>query len=129
MENIKEQAVSSVIYSLEKNKWLKKPNIDDVKDIDDSRNDLKELSAKLMTAIDDMYDEFNNTEDNHQLEEIESTLDYMWDFLKSMRRTGLSREGEQSSLNIIYKIIKRNGYIDKICDMRDNIYDKLNSIN
>ena len=129
VENIKEQAVSSGIYSLEKNKWLKKPNINDVKDIDDSRNDLKELSAKLMTAIDDMYDEFNNTEDNHQLEEIESTLDYMWDFLKSMRRTGLSREGEQSSLNIIYKIIKRNGYIDKICDMRDNIYDKLNSIN
>ena len=128
VEDINAHKVSNGVYSLEKNKWIKKPNFDEVDDIKPMFQDLKILSSKLMTCIDDLKDEFNRTNDLKSIEDIRDTLDYIWDFIKIMRRESLNREGEYSKGNVIYKILRRNGYLDHIFSLSNDIYDKLNSI-
>lgn len=128
VEDVNATKVSNGIYSLEKNKWIKKPNFNEVDDITPMSQDLKVLSSKLMTYIDDLKDEFNKTYDLTVIEDIKDTLDYIWDFVKVMRKESLSKEGEYSKGNIIYKILRRNGYLDQIFTLNNDIYDKLNSI-
>ena len=128
VEDINAHKVSNGVYSLEKNKWIKKPNFDEVDDIKPMFQDLKILSSKLMTCIDDLKDEFNRTNDLKSIEDIRDTLDYIWDFIKIMRKESLNREGEYSKGNVIYKILRRNGYLDQIFSLSNDIYDKLNSI-
>ena len=48
--------------------------------------------------------------------------------LKNMRKEGLARSGEMSSGNIIYKLLRRMNYLDKIWDIINNTYNKINSI-
>ena len=128
VEDINAHKVSNGVYSLEKNEWIKKPNFDEVDDIKPMFQDLKILSSKLMTCIDDLKDEFNRTNDLKSIEDIRDTLDYIWDFIKIMRKESLNREGEYSKGNVIYKILRRNGYLDQIFSLSNDIYDKLNSI-
>ena len=45
-----------------------------------------------------------------------------------MRKLGLKRGGESDSFNIIYKVLRRAGYMDMLWDLSSSLYDKLNSI-
>ena len=49
-------------------------------------------------------------ESNDRLED----LDTLKTKIKKMRRSGLERSGEFSVENLAFKILRRNGYIDKI---------------
>ena len=128
VEDINASKISNGVYSLEKNKWIKKPNIEEVNDIEPMSKDLKILSSKLMTCIDDLKEEFNITNNPKTINDIKDTLDYVWDSIKQMRKGSLNKEGEYSKGNIIYKILRRNGYLDEIFQLSNDIYDKLNSI-
>lgn len=128
VEDINNEKVSEGIYSLEKNKWLSKPNIDNVIDVSEMDGEIKNLASKLMTCIDDIKNEFNNTNDSFQIEEIGDTLNYLKSFIKEMRKQSLKNGGEYSKGNIIYKILRRSGYLKEIFELKNNIYDKLNSI-
>ena len=49
--------------------------------------------------------------------------------LKELRKKGLESSGqEMSNGNIIWKVIRRTGYIDKLWDIINSTYDKINSI-
>ena len=128
VEDINEDNVSNGVYSLEKNKWIKEPNQNEVKSIEPESEEIKDLAAQLMTCIDDLIGEFHQSELDSQFEEIQDTLDYIWDFVKAMRKQSLNNEGEYSKGNIIYKILRRNGYLEEILQLRNDIYNKLNSI-
>ena len=52
----------------------------------------------------------------------------IFDRLKNLRKEGLNKGGEMSSGNIIFKILRRTKYIDKIWDLINTSYDKINSI-
>ena len=45
-----------------------------------------------------------------------------------MRKFGLERGGESDSFNIIYKVLRRTGYLDKLYNLSSLVYDKYNSI-
>ena len=128
VEDINEYNVSNGVYSLEKNKWIKEPNKNEVKSIEPESEEIQELAAQLMTCIDDLIGEFHQSELDTQFEEIQDTLEYIWSFIKAMRKQSLNNEGEYSKGNIIYKILRRNGYLEEILQLRNDIYNKLNSI-
>ena len=46
-----------------------------------------------------------------------------------MRKIGFKRGGESDQFNIVYKVLRRTGYIDKLWNLKSSLYDKLNSIN
>lgn len=128
VQNIDEDVDAGGVYDLEENKWLRKPSYDDMEEIGAESDDIKEKAARVMTIIDDMWDYFNGTDDSHKLEVLGDDADNLWRKIKKMRTDGLTEDGEMSVGNIVYKYMRRKGYIDRLFDLRTAIYDKVNTI-
>lgn len=129
VEDLGANTNSGGIYDLEKNDWIKKPSKESIKPIGLNKYSIKDKAAKIMTDIDDLYDAFKNTDDDAKLRKIGKKAHKILDYVKSMRKKGLDRGGESDSGNIIYKVIRRTGYMDILWNLSSKLYDKLNSIN
>lgn len=128
VQNIDEIPEAGGIYDLEENKWLRKPNKDDIKPIGLNKFSIKDRAATIMTIIDDMWDVLNSTDDMYDIRQLGKDASKLWDKVKKMRKNSLSKNGEGGAGNIVYKVMRRMGYLDKIFDLRSAIYDKLNSV-
>ena len=126
VENEDEPGVSSGVYSLIKNKWVVEPS-----DFDNSRLNetyIKEFSAKIMTEIDEIEKKIKSEKRNDKLEALSNKVMKIFKRLKNMRKEGLERTGEMSSGNVIYKVLRRTNYLDKIWEIINTTYNKINSI-
>ena len=126
VEDVDAETESNGIYDLWKNEWVKKP--DDIESIGLNKYTIKDIASRIMTKIDDMSDKFNSTEDSYELEKLNEKIVSLRKHIKEMRKEGL-KHGEMGMLNIVYKVIKRSGYMDKLRDLNHEIYDKINSLN
>ena len=51
------------------------------------------------------------------------------DNITSKRKKSLSAtKDEMNTDNIVFKVLRRNGYLDKLFNLRDKTYDKMNSL-
>lgn len=126
VEDVDAETESNGIYDLWKNEWVKKP--DDIESIGLNKYAIKDIASRIMTRIDDMSDKFHSTEDSYELEKLNEKIVSLRKHIKEMRKEGL-KHGEMGMLNIVYKVIKRSGYMDKLRDLNHEIYDKINSLN
>lgn len=127
VEDSNEDNPSTGRYSLYKNKWIVEPN--DFQDAILNQDYVKKRAAIFMTQIDDIEEKLNSESDKHKCEKYGDKVYKIFDKLKKMRTDGLeSDKKEMSSGNIIYKIMRRAGYIDKIWEIYNLSYDKSNSI-
>lgn len=126
VEDVSSPSESSGIYSLVTNDWLVEPQ-----DLDDAlinSDYVKKASAKCMDKVDMMYEKMEGA-DKEKLSKISDDADRLFNLLKDNRKKGLKSEyKEMSSGNIIWKILRRNGYLDKLFDIMDFIYDKIKSV-
>ena len=53
---------------------------------------------------------------------------YLWKKIKSMRKESLEIHGENGSGNIVYKILRRTNYLEKLWKLSTIVYDRNNSI-
>lgn len=128
VEHKDDKAISNGIYSLNKNKWIKKPS--------ESSHDLTELqmvkvklvTSSIMTKIDDLIQMFYETQDEYELRSLDNEVTDLLVDIKQLRKKGLELDGEQSTNNLSYKLLRRFGYLDKIWDIKHKIYDKINSL-
>jgi hypothetical protein len=44
--------------------------------------------------------------------------------LKKYRTCGLEKEGEYSDENLVFKVLRRNGYIEKLMNFENDVVDK-----
>ena len=128
VEDVDAETESGGIYDLEENKWIKKPSSDKIKEIGLDKYSIKDISAKIMTKIDDIIDAFNATDDDAELRKIGKDANDLYNKIKKMRKEGLARGGENDPDNIIYKVLRRAGYMDMLRTFSSELYDKLNSI-
>ena len=128
VQNLGEMPESNGIYDLEENDWIREPNPDDIKSIGLNKFSIKEKAAKIMTIIDDMYDALASTDDSHKIEQMGDDASYLWKKVKEMRKSSLEKNGESGSGNIVYKILRRTGYLDRLWKLSNVVYDKTNSI-
>ena len=128
VQNIDEDVEAGGIYDLEENKWIKKPNEDDLKPIGLNKYDIKNKAAEIMTIIDDMHDALNHTNDAYEIRQIGDDAEHLWKKVKQMRKDSLGKDGEMGLGNIVYKCMRRMGYLDKLFDLRTAVYDRTNSI-
>ena len=128
VQDVADEVSAGGIYDIEENKWIRKPDFDDVKSIGLNKFSIKDKAAEIMTIIDDMWDAINDETDSHRIEEIGEDADYLWKKIKEMRKNSLEENGENGSGNIVYKCLRRFGYLEKIWKLRTLCYDKVNSI-
>lgn len=120
-QDINEKHTSSGVYSVYNNKWVIVPSKDKPK-IDKAM--VRRKSSDIMNSIDYIV-KLNKRGDHTKVLELYEKL---WDKIKTMRQAGLDRDGEFSYENIVFKVLRRTGYTDKLIDTKTDSYDKLNSL-
>lgn len=100
---------STGIYSLLYDKWITKPQ---KKIINIDTNNVKSKSAEIMNII----DKLEKQKDDGDFLDKHSKLK---DKLKKYRQSGLDKNGEFSVENLVFKILRNNGYLQKLTDMKN----------
>ena len=110
---------SSGTYSLQKDEWVRKPT---KKIINIDTADVQLKSADLMNAIDDL--ETNNSKENF-LKKHEALKNK----IKKYRQSGLDSGGEFSIENLVFKILRNSGYLEKMVEMKNDYLTQELSLN
>jgi len=117
VQNDVEVHFSSGEYSILFDEWKNKPKKEKVK-IDTEL--IKNKSEHWMKIIDEVI----NISDDESLEFGVESIDKVKDKLKKYRTAGLESGGEMSDENLVFKVLRRNGYIQKLFDFQNEYQDK-----
>jgi hypothetical protein len=105
------------VYSLLEDKWIKKPKKIEFEPDEDL---ISEKAKSIMMVVDDIEDEAE--EDKY--EAFEEKISKVWKKIKELRKRGLEEGGEYSIGNLVFKLLRRNGYVGRIIELKGKIYDK-----
>lgn len=111
IQNAQEPHVSTGVYSIMNEKWVKKP-MNQLVNIDLANVQLK--SADLMNQIDDLL------ETNNVINALDSAI-MLFDKIKKYRQIGLERDGEYATENLVFKVLRNNGYLTKLAKEKDRL--------
>ena len=116
------------IYSLYKNKWLRKPSrsVFLTKDVDD--DDVRKMAANLINSIDELEDQYLSEMDVDDLQNISVRVNELYDKIRDIRKRYLDKDGEFSLGDKVYKVLRRSGYLEKLIDLKAKTYDKMMSL-
>lgn len=118
IQNITEHHVSSGIFSLLNDRWIIKP---EKEEFEPDKEMIEEKGKSLMMLIDDLEEEVE--EDKY--EKFHEKIKKVWEKIKDYRKSGLESEGgEYSTGNLVFKLLRRNNYIEKIMKLKRESYDK-----
>jgi predicted chitinase/predicted nucleotidyltransferase len=116
-ENIDKDVKNIAIYSVMYDEWISEPKKDSIKF---NQNSVTEKAKQWMKIIDGVYE-------NIQDEDIETAKKLIQKYVEKIRKyrqCGLESDGEYSEENLVFKILRRNGYLEKIRDMKNKLVDK-----
>jgi len=113
---------STGVFSLLKNDWITKP----------SRQNIKVDFEVIEEKADSFIDQVERLEDLYEDKKYASAYDYavkLMDKIKKFRSAGLEGSGEYSNENLVFKLLRKTGYLGILSDLRGMSYDKMMSIN
>ena len=106
---------STGIYSLSSDRWIVEPQHKEP-DIDDAA--VKAKAARLMNEIDEV------TSGCNKAAEVERLMEK----IKKMRQAGVAEAGEFSTENLVFKVLRYNGYLEKLATCKTRAFDRTLSI-
>jgi hypothetical protein len=116
-EDIDESHFSSGVYSVMFDTWVHNPEKENVK-ID--KEMLLSKTNSMMSQIDSIIEDAEGEDYDKSVKR----LDTFKDRLKKFRSSGLEKDGEFSYENLVFKFLRRNGYIQKLFDFKNKLIDK-----
>lgn len=116
VEDSAQPPVSQGIYSLQNDKWIKQPSYS-VPDINDAAVESKVID--LMEMIDHLIETDSDDAESYQM---------LADKISKMRKAGLVRGGEYSVENLAFKVLRNEGYLDKLHDAKTKAMDRMLTI-
>lgn len=131
VQDVNERHDSSGVYSLEKNKWLIEPEREKLASSKVNKTFIKDKVSEYMNKIDKLEYLLNKSKDDeYRLRRVMEKSDNLFDKIKGERKIGFERSGgkEINNYNIVFKALRRNGYIEKLVNVKSMAYDKLNSL-
>ena len=114
VQDIEHEAVSTAEYSVLNDKWIKEP-------VKQKPNFNKKLIKRK-------YKEYKNQINSLVKNKDEVKLKKLLEKLYKYRQAGLDKGGELSEENIVFKILRAMGHLDKLKDGINKIYDKKMSV-
>lgn len=117
VQDVTEEHISSGVYSILHNNWViepkkETPNIDDRKILEKGEEFAKKIDSLVKT----------------QDESTMSKLEDLRKKIKEFRQSGLESGGEYSYENLTFKLLRRNGYIQKLLQLKNKLKDRKLSI-
>jgi murein DD-endopeptidase MepM/ murein hydrolase activator NlpD/peptidoglycan hydrolase-like protein with peptidoglycan-binding domain len=107
VEDTDMKGVSGGVYSIMNDEWIKKPTKESVKI---SKEEIIKGAKKWMSIIDTLI----KNSDDEDVEGIRNSVKDLKNKLKKFRLSGLKKGGELGLQNLVFKVLRRNGYIDKL---------------
>jgi len=122
VQDVDEPHVSTGIYSIVNDSWVVEPQKEKpTLDLDTT----KKKAQRLIDLIDDIEALYNED----KLREAYVSSQLMREKIRKLRRCGLDTPaGAYSPENLAFKVLRRNGYLEKLGTLRDSSYDRLMSI-
>lgn len=117
VQDLNEKNESLGVYSIMNNEWVQIPKKEEFT-LD--KNKVKQKSEQWMDIIDGVLE---NAEDE-ELEDAVKLVKKYREKLRKYRTCGLKKEGEFSYENLVFKFLRRNGYIEKLENFKNKIVDK-----
>jgi hypothetical protein len=108
---------SAGVYSILFDEWLNKPKKENV---EINKEEITQKSNMWMKTIDDVIE-------NASDEDIDDAKKMVRKYkakIKKFRQCGLDRGGEYSTENLVFKVLRRNGYIEKLFDFENELLNK-----
>lgn len=120
---------STGVYSVDRDKWLVEPRKETL-NMDDVNGDfVKDVVAQITQQIDSLYDLLNDSDDEYKDRKVGELAKELFDIIRLERRNSLKNSNkEMVDGNIIFKTLRRNGYIEKLVNLINDVYDKTNSL-
>ena len=119
-QDTQEPHIASGLFSLKEDKWLVRPDFDeptvDERDVDNKADRIK-------GEIDDLENELTQT-DGEGLVELAQAADALRDKVARMRKDSLESSGEFGIGNLAFKELRNSGYMERLIDVSNAIYDK-----
>jgi len=106
-------------YSLVRNEWINKPT-KKIVNIDTADVQLK--AADFMNAIDDL-------ETNQDEKDFVKRYETLKNKIKKYRQTGLEDKGEFSVENLVFKVLRNTGYLEKMVEIKNDYLTQELSLN
>jgi hypothetical protein len=117
IQDISEPHKSTGVFSLLNNKWNVKP---EKMEFEPDEDTILEKGKSVMMLVDDLEEEVDEDKYDAFLEKLQK----VWNKVKNYRKSGLESEGGELSLgNLVFKLLRRNGYIEKIMKLKKKSYD------
>ena len=114
VQDSRETHHSAGIFSIKNNQWLSEPKVVRVRISDqDVQRKVNNYLAKIKAALD--------TDDLDYIESVQISI-------KKLRQTGLDREGEFSIENLAFKVLRANGWIDRLREHKYNVQSEILSV-
>ncbi len=109
--------VSNGIYSVKKNKWVKKPVQEDIPEYDTKALDelVDKWEAKCKELIKDIKAD--------KLKDEKRVVKMLEDIYDKLRKKGISK-GEYSVENLAFKELRNKGYLDQLKEYRNELVSK-----
>jgi len=115
-QDLSQTVHSSGVYSIVKNKWIRKP----LKKIINIDTENVRLKASFY------INKIENLENIEDLDLFNKKYKELRKKIKQFRQCGLDKSGEYSTENIVFKILRNNGYLEKLVNLRnDKLSDEL----
>ena len=108
-QNSTEPHHSTGVYSIFKNEWLKKPVN---KIIDINRTAIQSKATDFMNNIDDL-------EKVNDYNTMLTQYNKLKNKIKKYRTSGLESNGEYSVENLVFKVLRNTGYLDKLLNIKN----------
>lgn len=122
VQDMSEPHLSTGVYSVLYDEWLTQPKPEEVK------IDVDKIESKAKHWMDIIDITIGGLQDEPDLESAVQDIDIVKDKIKKFRSSGLERGGEYSYENLVFKFLRRNGYIQKLFDTKNDVIDKTLSI-
>jgi predicted nucleotidyltransferase len=109
--------VSNGVYSVKKNKWIKKPVAEDIPEYDTKA--LDELVNKWETDCKDLIDDVKSD----KLEDEKKVVKLLENIYEKLRKKGIAK-GEYSIENLAFKELRNKGYLDQLKEYKNELVSK-----
>ena len=117
IQDVSEPHKSTGVFSLLNNKWNVKPEQFDFEPDEDM---IAEKGKSVMMMVDELEEQVDEDKYDAFMEKVQK----VWEKVKNYRKSGLESEGGELSMgNLVFKFLRRNGYIGKIIDLKRKSYD------
>jgi hypothetical protein len=114
VQDLNEPHISSGVYSILNNEWVIEPE----------KNNPKIDDRKILEKGEEFVSKINKLIKMSKKKDVTSEIDTLRKKIKSFRQSGLEKGGEYSYENLTFKLLRRNGYIEKLINLKTKLTDK-----